>query len=119
MPIYSMGSCRTFYRGCRRYSGYRGYTRAFVSGLVATMAALVFSGSGVHADPLPTDKLSESAQKAFDQGKFKKAADAWIRAVKTLEDGGQRDLFFESCLKRLGQAYRPWRRRQGVSFRTI
>jgi hypothetical protein len=70
------------------------------------MAALVFSGSGVHADPLPTDKLSESAQKAFDQGKFKKAADAWIRAVKTLEDGGQRDLFFESCLKRLGQAYR-------------
>jgi hypothetical protein len=58
------------------------------------------------ADSPSLDKLEQSAQEAFDQGKFKKAEISWGKAVKTLEDNGQKDSFFETCLKRLGQTYR-------------
>jgi hypothetical protein len=50
-------------------------------------------------------KLNQTAQTAFDQGKFKKAQLTWTAAIHGLEDNGQKDSFLELCLKRLGQSY--------------
>jgi hypothetical protein len=62
------------------------------------------------ADQPSLDKLEQSAQEAYDQGKFRKAEISWGKAVRTLEDNGQKDSFFETCLKRLGQTYKKLER---------
>jgi hypothetical protein len=60
----------------------------------------------VAEDPEVLAKLNESAQQAFDHGKYRKAEAAWNRTVKAIQDNGEKDTFLESCLKRLGQTYR-------------
>ncbi len=50
-------------------------------------------------------KLNQTAQTAFDQGKFKKAQLTWTAAIHGMEDNGQKDAFLELFLKRLGQSY--------------
>ncbi len=55
-------------------------------------------------------KLNESAQQAFDQGKFKKAELSWTRSIKAMEDNGQKDTALEASLKRLGQTYKKMER---------
>lgn len=51
-------------------------------------------------------KLNDSAQQAFDSGKYRKAEVTWNKAVKAIQDNGEKDSFLESCLKRLGQTYK-------------
>lgn len=72
--------------------------RAFYS-----VSALLLLCAPVHADEQPTQKLNDAAQAAFDEGKFKKAELSWARAVKTMEENGQKDSYLEVCLKKLGQ----------------
>ncbi|HEY9683714.1 MAG TPA: tetratricopeptide repeat protein [Oculatellaceae cyanobacterium] len=57
-------------------------------------------------DSTAITKLNDSAQQAFDSGKYRKAEVTWSKAVKAIQDNGEKDSFLESCLKRLGQTYK-------------
>ena len=71
-----------------------------------TLSAVIICSSHAVADDLPVIvKLNESAQQAFDQGKFRKAEASWTRTIKAMQENGENDSFLETCLKRLGQTY--------------
>jgi hypothetical protein len=89
----------------------RSVTRAAsVSGAMATALAASFvftiASPARTQDAAAIAKLDYSANQAFENGKYRKAALFWTKAVKAIQDNGENDSFLESCLKRLGQTYK-------------
>jgi tetratricopeptide (TPR) repeat protein len=81
-------------------------TRTFILAGSLILSFAISAGIPVCSQEVEKSVVADQkAQKAFDHGEFGHARRQWLRALQCLEQSGQKDALYESCLRKLGSAY--------------